>query len=295
MSLVTIGCDPELMIADKKSGALISAIGIIPGDKHSPHPLEDGACLPDNVNFEFNTKPANTKEEFSQSILKVLKQTIPMIGAGKVFLVQASADFPESELQHENAKAFGCDPDFDAWSVAINEVPAGAANLPFRSAGGHIHVGFTEKSKELLEDFDGKLRVIRALDAILGISCVLLDKDPTSAARRKLYGRAGCHRPKPYGVEYRSPGNFWVNSPELAELMFELSEFAVQFCLDGKDEALIGNIGRDILIETINDSKLNDAEKIFNLNIKPILPLGLADKIESLRKATPSLYESWKL
>ncbi len=86
-----------------------------------------------------------------------------------------------------------------------------------------------------------------------------------------------------------------MNSPALAELMFELSEFSVQLCLDQKDEALIGLIGRDILIDTVTNSILPKAEEIMQKHIKSVLPTKLYKSIYDLKDTTPSLYKSWKL
>jgi hypothetical protein len=43
------------------------------------------------------------------------------------------------------------------------------------------------------------------------------DKDKE---RRKLYGKPGAFRPKPYGCEYRVLSNAWVDKPEVASLLF---------------------------------------------------------------------------
>jgi len=45
---------------------------------------------------------------------------------------------------------------------------------------------------------------------VVGNTLVLLDRDESNITRRKNYGRAGEYRPKPYGLEYRVPSNFWL-------------------------------------------------------------------------------------
>lgn len=295
MASILVGCDPELMIQNKKSGELVSAIGLVPGEKHEPHKLNNGACLADNVNLEFNTSPAKSAEDFCSIIKEVLKQSVVLVGEDNQLIVKASANFPASALMDPLASVFGCDPDFDAWSVAVNIVPEGAAESSFRSAGGHIHIGYTEKTKELLESFEGKLRVIKAMDAIVGIWSVVLDKDKTSPARRSLYGKAGCHRPKDYGVEYRSIGNFWVNSPELATLMFEMTNFVVEFVAENKDAALIEAIGKDNIVNTINSSDVDSAKAIIQKYLNKIMPENISALLDKVSAKEYSFYQEWSL
>jgi hypothetical protein len=67
------------------------------------------------------------------------------------------------------------------------------------------------------------------LDLFVGIPSIFMDHDPTSARRRKVYGQAGRYRPKEYGMEYRSLGNFWLASPKTVKLVFEMCDFVVDF------------------------------------------------------------------
>lgn len=295
MSSILVGCDPELMIENKENGSLVSAIGLVPGDKHNPHQLDGGACLADNVNLEINTKPASSPDDFCKNLKHVLEQSVALIGKDNQLIVRASSNFPESALADPLASVFGCDPDFDAWTVSINIVPEGAAGASFRSAGGHIHIGYTDTTKELLESFQGKIRVVKAMDAIVGIISVLADKDETSPARRSLYGKAGCHRPKDYGVEYRSIGNFWMNSPELAKLIFNLTEFTVNFVVENKDADLIARIGESAIISIINNSDREEAQRIFSSILVPLLPENLKNDILSCMSKSYNFYEEWKL
>lgn len=292
-SAFMMGCDPELMIVDSKKN-LKSCIPLISGSKHSPLKIDRGAVLSDNVNFEFNVNPEEDIDKFIENIKTVLVQSVSLIGKGHSFIVQSSADFPNSELEDVRAREFGCEPDFNAWTLETNNMDAGAANQNLRSAGGHVHIGATKETKFLYDDM-GKVRMIKAMDTIAGIISMLIDKDPTSALRRSLYGRAGSHRPKEYGVEYRTMGNFWVKSPSLVKLVYDLTSVAVQLVSAKKEAALIKKIGEKKIIDTINKSDLKTAEAIYNKFLKPILPLELVKEIELEREATPDFYKEWGL
>ncbi len=293
--LFVMGCDPELMVIDKKSGVLQSAIPLMQGSKHKPQQLEDGAALSDNVMVEYNTKPANDAKEFVAITMKVLKQISKLVGDKNSLLVRASADFPDEALSDPRAKEFGCDPDFNAWALCINTVEVGAAQQNFRSAGGHVHIGKTPVSEKLLDSEDGKIRVVKAMDTIAGITSVIIDKDPTSMARRNLYGRAGCNRPKPYGVEYRALGNFWVKSPRLATLIYGLTEFAVKLCLEDKEQKLIDKIGADVIQRVINESDKSAAKTIFKNELVKILPKELTKEIHKIENQDFDFYKEWSL
>lgn len=293
MQKFVIGCDPELMIVDSKKN-LKSCIPLIKGSKHSPQKINKGAVLSDNVNFEFNTDPAETVDKFVETISTVLQQSVDLIGKGYDFIVRASADFPESELQDIRAREFGCEPDYNAWTMEENVIDSSAASENLRSAGGHIHIGATKYTKFLYDDM-GKVRMIKAMDAIPGIISILIDKDPTSALRRSLYGKAGSHRPKQYGVEYRAIGNFWVQSPVLVRLVYELTSVAVDLVDAKKDAALIKKIGENNIINTINNSDMEMAESIYNKHLKSILGSDLVGDIEKARSTNHDLYKEWGL
>jgi len=239
-----LGSDPELMLRDVKTNQLKSAIPIIPEGKKGGRRLDvpgKNFVLHDNVLVEFNTEPAETNKDFVKTLGQVLVRIEKDIAKSGVKLcLQTSADFPESELNSGEARLFGCEADYDAYALVRNEMEDEAAHQPFRSAGGHLHIGCHEKSPELTEILNdpsglGKVKVVKALDIFVGIISTFLDKDVTSKKRRSLYGRAGSHRPKEYGVEYRASGNWWLASPKHAKLLHKLSEPSLALALDEQE------------------------------------------------------------
>lgn len=205
MNNFSLGCDPEMFLADA-AGGLISSIGLIGGTKEAPAPLPIGdgfAVQEDNVAVEFNIPPSSSAEEYSENIQKVIsflnERVKEAYGLGLCNI--SAASFPQEQLEDPRALVFGCDPDFNAWTGKRNPKPrAKDANL--RSCGGHIHVGYKFQDKEEAK------KLIRIMDLTHGVPSVLMDA--AGDKRRELYGARGAYRIKPYGVEYRTLSNFWI-------------------------------------------------------------------------------------
>ena len=244
MSKFTLGCDPELFLMDTE-GKYLSSIGLIGGSKEIPAPIGEGCSVQeDNVAVEFNIPPADSFEKFKASIDYGMKYLEQRAAAMKMKLaIHASAEFTPDQLKHPSAKVFGCDPDFNAWTIQRNPRPH-ATNKALRSCGGHIHVG-TDTNH---------IHLVRAMDLFLGCPSTVLDSDTT---RRKLYGKAGCYRDKPYGVEYRTLSNFWLQSAELIQWAYDQTSKALDYVaskgedikwapeLAGKIQSCINNNDRD--------------------------------------------------
>lgn len=217
-----IGADPELFLINK-NGKLISSVGLIGGNKHSPISIGNGCALQeDNVSVEFNIPACKSKLEFKNSILFSISKIEDKIKQYNLSLAKevASSDFDKDQLNTREAKIFGCEPDYNAWTETINPRPkSNSASL--RSCGGHIHVGV---------DHLDKLQLVKAMDLFLGVPSVIMDKD---TKRRQLYGKAGAFRPKEYGVEYRTLSNFWIWKEQFIDWVYEQTETAIKFVSGG--------------------------------------------------------------
>ena len=215
---ITIGADPELFLENEKD--FVSAIDRVGGSKQQPMPLgRDGFFVQeDNVAVEFNIPPAETMEQFVESIewsIKALAETVKpqLLSLSK----RASAFFPASELADPRAMMFGCDPDRNAWTGKFNPRPQ-ASSKYLRSCGGHVHVGHDSKIPTPI--------FVKSMDLHLGVPSVLMDSDQT---RRQLYGKAGAFRPTSYGFEYRTLSNFWLHSQATIKWVYEQTVRAMNF------------------------------------------------------------------
>lgn len=247
----SIGCDPEYF--GTRNGEFVAMIPFVEGTKDEPHPLPNGGTvMRDNVAVEFGIPPAHTVSSWVQNIEQTLKDMKDYLPGDIELLAIPSARFPRKELQHDEAKEFGCDPDFNAWSGAQNEPPEGCSTDTFRSCGGHIHIGYVNGSgNDFLNDDYGKMCVIRMCDCFHGTFSTILDNSKEAIARRKLYGKAGCYRPTDYGCEYRTLSNFWCRSKKLMRLMYFLTNDALTAVREKADEYIVELLGGAIEVQRV--------------------------------------------
>jgi hypothetical protein len=210
MQSIKIGTDPEVFIADEKG--VMSAIGLVGGTKDSPDPVPKGALQEDNVLAEFNVEPADSVDEFVVNINTVMDALKGRIGKDKHLVIKPSHTFSEKELSHPQAREFGCDADFNAWTRKKNTPPN--ADTGLRTAGGHVHIGYENPNEKT------SYKIVQLCDYLLGLPSVILDPDQL---RRSMYGAAGACRVKVYGVEYRTLSNFWLQSEEYTRWIYNTS------------------------------------------------------------------------
>lgn len=220
---VKVGCDPEIFVA--KDNKIISCHDLLPGTKEHPHPVDYGAIQVDGVAAEVNIKPASNSSHFAYYLLNVmneLKSRLP----NHTLKIQPAFEFPLEYLRSlpDDVKRLGCNPDFNAWTGEKNDPPNGNATR-LRTAAGHLHIGWTE-GQDINDPFHFKncCRVTQQLDYYIGLPSMAWDND---SRRRTLYGKAGAFRPKPYGVEYRTPSNMWLRYEDLWPWLFEACKAAV--------------------------------------------------------------------
>lgn len=229
---ILIGCDPEVFV--KQQGLFKSAYGLIKGDKKNPQKVHRGAVQVDGMALEFNIDPAATEDEFCinvQDVLNTMKLMVPDYEVVATPVAHFSLEYIRS--QPAEASELGCDPDYDAWSGMANEKPN--AERPMRTAAGHIHIGWTEG-----QDIRNPSHVVEALtagkqmDFFLGLPSLIYDK---CIERREMYGKAGCVRIKPYGVEYRTLSNEWLNKESLMRWVFRAAQTGMHRLMSGDNLA----------------------------------------------------------
>lgn len=253
---IMLGSDPELFIVDKEANRVVSAIGLIPGEKGEPYTegLPKGYGLEiDNILGEFNIPPCKTKEEWihhmnfmKDFIRKFIKDKNPNLD----IIHKASTHVDEDQLQDPIAKLFGCSVDFNAYTEQPNPKPEGATtNL--RSSGCHIHVSYDNPN------INKSIKLVKYMDMYLGIPSVILDPD---TERRFLYGKAGCFRICDYGLEYRTLSGYFLDNDRLLEFMWDQTMRAIDAFNNH-----VALIPQNEVCDAINNSDVDKAEELIHV------------------------------
>lgn len=262
-----IGADVEMFLQDRKNSEVVSAEGYIKGEKNDPFVFDldnpHFASSLDNVLAEVGIPPATNKVEFYNYLRKsigFINSTIPQ-NLKAVALPAAILD--DRFLMTDQAKTFGCEPDYNAYTRRQNQRPY-SPNPNLRSAGGHLHIGYENAPAfnplgfyDSIEDIE-RCSIIQALDLHIGVPSVILEPDND---RKTLYGKAGAYRPKVYGVEYRTPSNFYLQSRKLTMWMYEAVNNAIDWLNDGN---FIDNIMGEHISNTINNNDKYEAQNLID-------------------------------
>lgn len=240
LQLLTIGVDAEVFLKLKNSDEVISAEGLVKGSKYKPFRFDKATSKwfttqLDNVLLEFTIPPTNKVREFVQYINKAMNYAKSTLPDNVEPLIQASACLDEKYLQTEQAQMFGCDPDFNAYTKFMNYKPE-CEDHTLRSCGSHIHIGYNGVEVPFKDDEiynynvdEQRARLIQAMDLFVSVPLVLMEPD---SERKRLYGKAGAFRPKPYGVEYRTTSNWYLTSPKTMRWAFAATKRAFKYFKD---------------------------------------------------------------
>lgn len=227
-----VGCDPELFLRDRKTNAVVSAHELLPGTKIAPHKVNKGAIQVDGAAAEFNTDPASSAVEFVTNIAQVMTN-LKERTKGYDFVIDPTVTFEPSyfDTLPDTVRELGCNPDFNAWTEAVNPAPDGASTT-MRTASGHVHLGWCDGVNPFdPTHFADCCELVKQFDYYVGLYTLLWDPDNK---RRQLYGKAGAFRPKPYGVEYRTPSNVWLRSREVQSWMFHATVQAAKHLMSDR-------------------------------------------------------------
>lgn len=223
-----VGCDPEVFVVDYTNNNAVPAHDLVPGTKEEPTMTRFGQILPDGLALEFGIKPTRTLDRWHLRINRALealdKKVRERNPSFRLAMKAPSLDFnPEVfAAVPDKAKELGCDPDYNAYTMAVNPPPGVSGEEPFRCVGGHVHLGFRSVNlpPHLLhtkENIALCSMMTRMCDIFLGAPSVLFDSDKR---RRNMYGKAGAFRPKVYGMEYRTMSNRWMMNATLTTWVF---------------------------------------------------------------------------
>jgi hypothetical protein len=239
---LSIGQDLEFFLKDRK-GRIVPAHKYLPPKEEAIEvPLGDGEgtgggsakIYRDGLAAEINTPGGHCRAYLWNDVMYTVKSGLSIAGATKN-KVKASltpvADIDLHALREEypdDVKQFGCVPTFNAYTKGRDAPNADPMSLPFRSAGGHMHL--TQLQQKEVDDIDYVCTLTKVCDLLIGLPITVATADDLDFKRRELYGKAGEFRIKdhstaadkrPYwGHEYRVLSPRLFRHPALTSLAF---------------------------------------------------------------------------
>lgn len=218
----TFGCDPELFFANSE-GKIVGAEKVLPKEGYLATQYAPKGVILDGVQVELNPAASACRQTVAIGIIaafKTLRNHLMDKSTTTCFDAVITVSKKELESLSEQSRKFGCAPSNNFYDKDAT-IKANPAKYLKRSAGGHIHLGLSGAVKMHRE------RLVPILDAIVGNTCVMIDRCPDAAERRKNYGRAGEYRLPSHGIEYRTLSNFWLRSYPLFSLVLGLARLSV--------------------------------------------------------------------
>ena len=284
------GADPEFFVANPR-GKILNSDQFFP-HKSKPKIIDldsvgiwdsKGKLYFDGIQAEFGFDPVVCRVYFIMSIKNILNEVQRDIGINKIVLKPSVKVYKDIlDNAHPEAKIFGCMPDYNAYTLSVNTPPMNAERHPYRYAGGHIHIGLIRTNKispqykrqqDILENEEEHLEWIKSLDFFVNLLTLPLDDSPAARRRRSKYGKAGCFRPTPYGIEYRSLSCWWLRSPIFVSLVLGLARLATVYIYHKKAFRKILkliNITEEDIRGAIDESDVKYAKRVWK-SVRPIL------------------------
>lgn len=260
-----IGADPEIF-AVKANGEVLPAFEFLPEKtKAKTKKLHDRSFANaywDGYQAEYSVC-ADTCGAFAIDSIAMGLRAIndAAVKAGGSLTLRNTMTIPAERLQKDEGKYvnFGCSPSKSAYGDKFP--PVEPREVPFRSAGGHIHFEFRPYDK------DDILKAVKLLDRVLGVISVAMFRHWDTPQRRALYGRAGEYRTPVYGFEYRVLSNAWLCNPAIAHYVYELARMCVgQVMYNSTALSDAWNVTEEEAIACINGCNVELALKLLARN-----------------------------
>lgn len=222
-----IGSDPEVFVEDAQE-KVIPAFSFLGSKKDTTNKTRQlRPVYWDGAQAEFQTVAggclAYHVDSIQEGLCTVLEAARKVNKDARLSLKNVmEIEYDVLNSAKEEHVAFGCAPASNVYGLQGKQVPA--RELPFRTAGGHIHFGVGDKKEpETIKN------MVKALDAILGVCSVSLFAKQDNAIRRQFCGQAGEYRTPKHGLEYRTLSNAWMCHPMMTHLVFDLARKCVVF------------------------------------------------------------------
>lgn len=221
-----IGMDPELFLKDE-NGNIVPSHEFVPEkgmDTETYYSTgKNTQVVRDGVQIEIHPKPHQCRANLGNELAAIVRGLIDHVRRKGLKLdFTQTIEIPKGQFRKipTEVKQLGCMPSLNAYKknakIRVNPV-----TYRKRSAGGHLHFGIAHF--KLMKDEEQVKKLVKVLDLGLANTCVMIDRDPQAAIRRRNYGRAGEYRTPKHGLEYRVLSNFWLRDYRLMSFVTGLA------------------------------------------------------------------------
>lgn len=227
-----IGADCEVFLRRISDNHPVPVVGLLGGTKAEPRPILEVlgpgyAVQEDNVMAEFNIPPCSKSKDFDAAIASVLDYLASYFEPhGLKIDITSNMQFEKDQLTTKQARTFGCEPDYNAWTLEENEINnLHPALRTLRTAAAHVHVEL-QRPDGTKPDLPELVAFVKMLDVYLAAPFVMLE--PNGNIRREFYGGPGSFRLKPYGIEFRTLSNLWIARKEWRNWVFNTVQWVAE-------------------------------------------------------------------
>jgi len=264
--MITYGTDPEAFFGVRKvlpAGVVFDKVML----SHT-YRTEFGNLYVDGAALELQPLPSGNAEEVVDNLRGLLATAVNELAEPTNTRISI---VPEMRInlnwcnKDPQLAVFGCDPDRSAWGDSCRPASIDASKHPWRYAGCHLHFGDTNQPTYFLED-DNIVTMSRALDRTVGLASMALGEN-RDKHRRHTYGRPGVYRVQPWGMEYRTPSNVILQSPDLMRFALSIAGETVKTVQGGHYEAIREVIPDDLVVEILGGDNHQAAKKLYNLMV----------------------------
>lgn len=251
------GCDPEFFVVNGKDE-------VIPARSFLPDKTRRTGMFFDGLQAEIAPSGQSCLEVLSTGIHTLLEQAFnsaQRVDKTARFTLRNSFKFTPEQMAafSDEDVRFRCSTSLNVYDDT-GELPEAREYL-WRFAGGHIHIGCGKRTPGVIRS------MVRALDGLVGVAGVSLARNWDTPERRRMYGRAGEFRLPKHGLEYRVLSNFWLSSPLIYHLVFELARMAYRLGECGAFDAVYDGTEEEVR-HCINHCDVGLAVKLIERNSK---------------------------
>lgn len=245
---VKIGSDWELFVYNKEKQEIVNAKPFVKGTKEKPFNFDKSnpfwSTSLDNISYEGNIPPCTTKEDFSNSIQRVINYMNSRLPQGYTTVHDAACYVNPQYLRTKEARVLGCESSLNCYTLLENPRPNGqTSNL--RTCCTHIHISYDNMS------IFTSAELIKAMDLYLGIPSLVIE--PLND-RRLQYGKSGEFRFSNKTTEYRVLSSYFSQNDNLRKWCFENTMNSINFINEGH------RVSDDLALEIQSSINTNNTE-----------------------------------